>query len=233
MITCAICGKQYLYIAPKHAAGHGITQAEYASRYGEIYSPEYKTRRSQISIRTNEIRFSDPAARLSQGLVMAENNRNVHDYPGWLENTRRAIREVTTLESRRKGQRGCRREFWDKLKEEDPEKYYSMMRVPFEAQSGIMTRPERILENELVPLGFRYTGCTRSFRLGRMNPDFVHDFLKVVVEHFGDYWHPVEDEEKRVRKFQSIGYDCVVIWEHEVYNSIGSAIDRVKEVLHG
>ncbi len=45
------------------------------------------------------------------------------------------------------------------------------------------------------------------------NPDFVAPELRKVIEVFGHYWHKLEDEQKAIKDYASVGWKCRVIWE--------------------
>jgi hypothetical protein len=68
-------------------------------------------------------------------------------------------------------------------------------------------------------LGFRHTGEGSFWRRwpdGTVhNPDFVHEEKRIVAEYFGSYWHDADEVEYAQEQWRGIGYDCVVIWDHE------------------
>jgi predicted DNA-binding protein YlxM (UPF0122 family) len=79
-----------------------------------------------------------------------------------------------------------------------------------------------IIEKHNLP--YIYTG-DGSFRIGRLNPDFVNNNgKKIAVDIFGDYWHNREETpwygRESVRKLimKRYGWDLRVIWEHELFN---------------
>ncbi len=88
-----------------------------------------------------------------------------------------------------------------------------------------MTGPEvkliKIIEQYSLP--FKYTG-DGSFMIGGMNPDFVNcNGKKEVIEVFGDYWHNANREKRwkrtelgRIMAFHSFGFNCKILWEHEI-----------------
>lgn len=77
-------------------------------------------------------------------------------------------------------------------------------------------------------LPFEYVG-DGSFWVGRLNPDFKNNNgEKKVIEVFGDYWHKGEDPKDRIDAFGRLGYDCMVIWEHELKNP-NSVIEKIKK----
>jgi len=73
---------------------------------------------------------------------------------------------------------------------------------------------------------FRYNGDFREgVVLGGLIPDFVNvNGKKQVIEVFGDYWHSPEvigddwrrSESGKVAIYGSVGWDCLVIWEHDL-----------------
>jgi len=73
-------------------------------------------------------------------------------------------------------------------------------------------------------LPFQYVGNGKLW-LGNKNPDFVHKNKKKVIEVFGNYWHSESIIGKskemhaieRKEFFESLGYECLIIWENEFY----------------
>ena len=79
------------------------------------------------------------------------------------------------------------------------------------------------------PHEWKYTG-DGSFWVGGLNPDFVNEKTKQIIEHFGCYWHgcpscfpnhkvkEMGTTEYRVAKYAECGWDCLVVWEHDIRN---------------
>ena len=65
------------------------------------------------------------------------------------------------------------------------------------------------------PSEWLYIGLGQ-FILEGMNPDFIHANKNIVIEVNGDYWHTEEEAKNRVNKFKKIGYQCIVIWQHDL-----------------
>ncbi len=63
-------------------------------------------------------------------------------------------------------------------------------------------------------LGFGYVGDGQLI-IGGKCPDFWNGYHKL-VELYGDYWHRGDDPQERVTWLRRYGYDCVVVWEHEL-----------------
>lgn len=83
--------------------------------------------------------------------------------------------------------------------------------------------------DKVLPNQYRYVG-DGEFILGGKNPDFLNcNGEKKIIELFGDYYHSREFEEntkgiawcspeERIAHFKQYGFDCLVIWEHELEN---------------
>lgn len=88
------------------------------------------------------------------------------------------------------------------------------------------SQPERHLINILGKFlpEFKYNGdYSLGIMLAGLIPDFVNvDGKKEIIEVFGDYWHNKEKlswhqtELGRIMAYNVIGYNCLVIWEHEI-----------------
>ena len=80
----------------------------------------------------------------------------------------------------------------------------------------------------LEELGYWHSSF--QFRVNHPNgtvksPDFKKHGEQKVVEIFGRYWHPEEDEENVKMWYKEAGYDCIVIWEDQVTS--------IKEIIAG
>jgi len=70
--------------------------------------------------------------------------------------------------------------------------------------------------DDCFPNDWRYTG-DGSLIIGGKCPDFSNiNGRKVLIELFGDYWHRNEDPQDKINYYKKYGYDCLVIWEHEL-----------------
>ncbi len=70
---------------------------------------------------------------------------------------------------------------------------------------------------DLLPpeLGFRYVGSGQVIING-LNPDFINEEDKIIIELFGDYWHKGDDATRRIALFAEKGYKTLIVWEHQV-----------------
>lgn len=86
-------------------------------------------------------------------------------------------------------------------------------------------RPEKQLQHLLdkaFPDEWRFTG-DGSLIIGGLNPDFTNcQGKKFLIELFGTHWHNRyglawhQTELGRVMAFNALGFQCLVIWEHEL-----------------
>lgn len=99
------------------------------------------------------------------------------------------------------------------------------------------TKPERriieIIEKNGLP--FKYVGNGQKI-IGTLNPDFIHDDARKVIEVFGRVFHdptvsffPVgltSQLEGRTEFFKQRGYDCLILWDDEL-GSETSILDSI------
>ena len=81
------------------------------------------------------------------------------------------------------------------------------------------------LERSCIPVleEMGYWHSSFEYRVNHPNgtvksPDFKKHNENLVVEIFGRYWHPQEDEENTINWYREAGFDCIVVWEEEVSN---------------
>mgnify|MGYP001302729997 CR=1 FL=1 len=90
-------------------------------------------------------------------------------------------------------------------------------------------RPETLILsilNKIYPNEWKYTG-DYSFWINGRNPDFTCiNGKKLLIEHFGTYWHDGDDPEEHKKIFAEFGYRTLVIWENELKN-----IEEVKNKI--
>lgn len=91
------------------------------------------------------------------------------------------------------------------------------------------------LLNDIYPNRYVYCG-NGNVKIGNLYPDFINiNGKKKVIEMFGDYWHSWEvikdhweySEIGKMYIYNSYGFDCLVIWEHELKDK-DKVIQRVK-----
>lgn len=104
------------------------------------------------------------------------------------------------------------------------------------------TEPEKHLEAILAEdfPQFEYNGDGRlGITIGNFIPDFVNtNGKKQLIELFGDYYHSPEvirdrwqrSELGRIMAYNSLGYCCLVIWEHELKDK-QAVVAKVKQFM--
>lgn len=86
---------------------------------------------------------------------------------------------------------------------------------PNKPEKKILNLLDRIYPNE-----WKYTGDF-SFMVDGKSPDFTNcNGKKLLIEHYGTYWHRGDDPEDRKAIFRKFGYRTLVIWENELKDSI-------------
>ncbi len=76
-----------------------------------------------------------------------------------------------------------------------------------------------LIIEKACPGKYRFVG-DGSVIIGRINPDFLNiNGRKKIIELYGDYWHKNANPQERITKFKDFGFDCLIIWEHELSDS--------------
>lgn len=78
---------------------------------------------------------------------------------------------------------------------------------------------------EILPKEYAINVLGDKLILGGKIPDFANiNGQKKIIEMFGDYWHTIKadsfikTEEGRRQYFKNLGWDTLIIWEHELKN---------------
>jgi hypothetical protein len=62
------------------------------------------------------------------------------------------------------------------------------------------------------------------------NPDFRVSGKRMVIEVFGDRYHPRREAGEIIELYASAGYECLVVWEHEM-RDLESVLARVESFI--
>ena len=81
--------------------------------------------------------------------------------------------------------------------------------------AGKVSKQEYQIAPYLQVLGYNHS-CDGSICIGKRIPDFVNEEECKVFEFFGDYWHQPQDEQQRIDYYASKGWECEVLWEHDL-----------------
>lgn len=148
---------------------------------------------------------------------------------------RKAWINLFTPEARRKHQKAIT----------SPE-YRSRMAERRARLNAQMLRPTKVelllaeLLNRHFPRVWEYTGDGKLI-INNMIPDFANkNGKKALIELYGDYWHSEaktrgswrKTELGRIMAYNSLGYCCLVIWEHELKNE-QAVVAKVKQFMKG
>jgi hypothetical protein len=61
------------------------------------------------------------------------------------------------------------------------------------------------------------------------NPDFKVTGQNKVIDLWGDYWHKDDDPFISIEMFHRIGIECLIFWEHEIYENLEWVLELTKE----
>lgn len=82
-------------------------------------------------------------------------------------------------------------------------------------------KKEQLLNTVLqahFPNQWKYVGDGYTWIAGKC-PDFLNcNGQKKVIELFGNYWHRNDNPQDKINHYKQYGFDCLVIWEHELEN---------------
>jgi G:T-mismatch repair DNA endonuclease (very short patch repair protein) len=129
-----------------------------------------------------------------------------------IEQRQRSKETKTKISERRKQQ-------W-----QNPDYVSKLIKAMAVKPNGLELQLIKLLERHFPQ--FKYNGdFSQGIMLGGLIPDFVNvDGKKQVIEVFGDYWHSPEiigndwrrGELGKLMIYNSVGWDCLIIWEHEL-----------------
>lgn len=99
------------------------------------------------------------------------------------------------------------------------------------------TKPELKVKQLLEPYSeWEHTGAGKFFihtdKKCRI-PDFVNVSQKKIIEVYGDYWHRGENPQDKIDEYNRVGWDCIVIWEHEIMTddfTLDAYIDFIRPI---
>lgn len=88
---------------------------------------------------------------------------------------------------------------------------------------------ESLLNKYNMP--FKFVGDGQLI-IGGMCPDYAnYNGAKQLIELYGDYWHKGDNPQNRIDVFKKYGYDCLVIWEHELKDE-SKVLNRVRNYFN-
>ena len=238
MIECIICNKQLKRVNNLHLRrAHGIILKEYKTMFPEVPTTCEETK-AKIGQVTSKF-WGDPNSglrnRQSGWITRTKNGTRSGSLKGKTYEDLYGIEKAKQLKQLRR-ESGYwkyvsdeqRKLNWDihlKLIQENLvyRQHYLKALAKHLSPNQSELKLASILD-EIAPT-FQYNGGYElGISLRGLIPDFVNtNGKKQVIELFGDYWHSEtmagswhRCELGRTMAYHSIGYDCLVIWEHEL-----------------
>lgn len=90
--------------------------------------------------------------------------------------------------------------------------------------------------NSVYPGDWKFVGDGQVI-IGGLNPDIINiNGKKLIIEIFGDYWHkqivkPYRVNIERIAVYAKYGYRTLVIWEHEIKDTL-TLTERIRAFIH-
>lgn len=117
----------------------------------------------------------------------------------------------------------------------DPEERIKMIERPLNKPNKLESLFDSLTNDRIVFIGNGQ--FWRTWPSGKhKNPDYlVHDkygkSTKCIIELFGTYWHRHDDPMVDIEMWHRIGYECLVIWEHELKEDQETVLDLVSNFI--
>ena len=195
---------------------------------GRIDSEETRKKKSKAKA---GVRMSEEARRKNSEAKRGKN----HPFYGKhrSEETKRKVSIGNTGKKRSEETR----KLWSDIKKkqwQDPE-YIKMMMKALHRKPNKPEKELDLLLQELFPGEYVYNGdFSYGVTLNGMIPDFINvNGQKKVIEMYGDYWHRNDDPNDRIKIFKDLGWDCLIIWEHELYGEKELLIRKIIDFNNG
>ncbi len=232
-IECKICGKRFKMLDKHLHFKHSISVAAYQKKFpvSPIVSESVLKKRNKA---------------VSKGVKKWWNKITPEDKKEWGEKRKQGcmdkygVSHISYVRSvRRKAEKtlknnygdNCYKVLWDKGQPKRTKTMLKRYGVVNPMDNEILatkavkshvfpTSPEKLLMREFEEQ-VNYVGNGQlwvTFKNGRKkNPDLVvKKYPNRVIEVHGDRWHEGEDTSELIRKYREIGYECYVVWEHEL-----------------
>ena len=231
-LICKLCGRKFSQITATHLKkAHNITFSEYKMMF-----PDSETLSSE-----SRQKISDNATKLnSEGKIGFQNGHAVNaNKEPWNKNKTglqtawnkgKSKETCPSLESLSKNVSKKRKQMYEsgelkRLCGKDNPMYGKRLsdqhkKALWGGWKNSYTKPERKLAEMIEAYcGWEYVG-NGKFHLQTKKkcrvPDFINRDKKKIIEVYGDYWHSGEDPCDKIAEYKEIGWDCIVLWEHEI-----------------
>lgn len=253
--TCKVCEKEFN--TPGALGGHmGIAHSEKSmNKKKEFDCPVCKVKfvgndgSFAVHVKSHDEEF-DKAKREAISKAKTEFYADAERSRYARENSRQLMLENNPMFNRENVEKmtEARREYIDNLSDEE----YSAMIQNFinapkkgnaVSHSGKFTptKIEQMIIDLNIP-GLIYNGNKEGAKTIRfennnykhsLTPDFIYEYdERKVIETFGVYWHPKEDEELYVKACEENDYNILILWEDEIYKNIEQIQQKIIEFLN-
>lgn len=200
----------------RHWANPESSRANRDAILKAIKQPEYKEKQRRISMQ----RWENPEYRI-RGCQASKKMWSNPSYRSKISDARK--RTWADPEYRAKVSK-IRKQYWADLENQDEVR--KMMMVAMRVKPNKAERHLYRILDELYPTLWKYTGDGKLIVAGK-NPDFW-DGGHRLIELYGTYWHRGQESQHRMDEFAKYGYDCLVIWEHELKDEM-SVMAKIRE----
>lgn len=256
MPVCELCKKYFLQLTESHMkTKHNLTIKDYKHLYPNInvFEPE----RLKVFIENQKLRYK---AGTKEGFKKHHKINKGKD--PWNKGLTKETDERIKNHSNKLQGRILSKEHKRKLSEIRKEKIKKGLIIPNKGEKNGMYGKKLTEEHKMKLLnaakrihcsginkvelkalktikdfGFVYTGDSKfwlTFKDGtRKNPDFIDLDNKCAFEVFGDYWHKGEDPQELIYKYNEIGWNCIVMWEHDVHKNFRQFMNEEYDIIIG
>ena len=231
-IKCEICGKDFKQITVSHLKKHNMTMKEYRDKFPD--SPIVCEDVKEILSQHCKEQQKDENFGFKKGHKV--NLKKVPWNKGLTKDIDERVAQCAELLTGRELSYNTKIKLSKSLKEFH-KKHPDIVRGENNGMYGKKLSPEHLkalwsatyqeinkVESSayrtLIQYGFKYVGDRKfwlTFKDGTHKcPDFINLKAKTAVEVYGDYWHKNDNPDDIIKKYNEIGWDCYVFWEHEI-----------------
>lgn len=227
-VVCEGCGREFGIIQQSHIDKcHGLAQLGITTR--KQYKAQFGSTMSDDALAVSKKTIDDFNSSLNDE-ERAENARH-----GYLKVVERYGAEELGRRGGKKGSVGL----WSKPGQKERHR----KRMSKQNARGFMKQSPNKLEQrfwdmigkdrvEFASFSFWKT-IVGEREIKHITPDFRVPGTMRMIEVFGDYWHEGENPQDRIDLWESVGCECLVVWEHEINAKDQAMLDRVEKFISG
>lgn len=246
-VVCALCKRQFRQITSTHLSkDHGISFEDYKNRFPNSETLPLSVRET-ISQKAQEMNANGiigfkEGHRANEGKTPWNKGTHGLQPPPWSKGQTKETNPILAAAAIKNSNNRKQMFKSGKLKplygENNPMYGKKLSEEHKRALCGgwkpCKTKPELIVANIIKDYdGWRFVGDGKFFVKTKVKtrvPDFVNPKKKRIIEVYGDYWHKGENPQDRINEYKAVGWDCIVLWEHEVMSD-GFSIESVEYFL--